>query len=167
MIYALRTFSVVQSPSCVRLFVTLWTSASQASLSFTMLLEFAQVHVHWISGAIQPSHPLLPSSSAFSLSQYQGLSQCISCLHHVAKVLELQHQTFQRVCKVYFFKIDWFDLLAFQGTLKCLFQHHTSKTSILQCSAFFIVQVSHPYVTTGKIIALSAWTFVGKVVSAF
>ena len=87
MIYALRTFSVVQSPSCVRLFVTLWTSARQASLSFSMLLEFAQVHVHWISGAIQTSHPLLPSSSAFNLSQHQGVFQWVGCLHQVTKVL--------------------------------------------------------------------------------
>ena len=61
--------------------------------------------------------------------------------------------------------MDWLDLLAVQGTLKSLFQHHSSKASILQCSAFFIVQLSHPYMTTGKIIALTRWTFVGKVMS--
>ena len=64
-----------------------------------------------------------------------------------------------------FFRIDWFDLFAVQGTLKSLFQHHSSKASILQCSAFFMVQLSHPYMTTGKIIALTIQTFVGKVVS--
>ena len=63
------------------------------------------------------------------------------------------------------FSIDWLDLLAVQGTLKSLLQHHSSKASILQCSAFFIVQLSHPYVTTGKTIALTRWTFVGKVMS--
>ena len=63
------------------------------------------------------------------------------------------------------FRMDWFDLLAVQGTLKSLFQHHSSKTSILQPSAFFIVQLSHPYMTTGKTIALTRWTFVGKVMS--
>ena len=63
------------------------------------------------------------------------------------------------------FRIDWLDLLAVQGTLKSLFQHHSSKASILQCSAFFIVQLSHPYMTTGKIIALTRGTFVGKVMS--
>ena len=63
------------------------------------------------------------------------------------------------------FKIDWFDLLAVQGTLKSLLQHHSSKASILQCSAFFIVQLSHPYMTTGKTIALTRWTFVDKVMS--
>ena len=63
------------------------------------------------------------------------------------------------------FRMDWLDLLAVQGTLKCLLQHHRSKASILQCSAFFIVQLSHPYMTTGKIIALTRWIFVGKVIS--
>ena len=63
------------------------------------------------------------------------------------------------------FRIDWFDLLAVQRTLKSLLQHHSSKASILQCSAFFIVQLSHPYMTTGKTIALTRWTFVGKVLS--
>ena len=65
------------------------------------------------------------------------------------------------------FSIDCFDLLAVQGTLKSLLQHHSSKAAILQCSAFFIVQLSHPYMTTGKTMALTRWTFVGKVISAF
>ena len=64
-----------------------------------------------------------------------------------------------------FFRMDWLDLLTVQGTLKSLLQHHSSKASILQCSAFFIVQLSHPYMTTGKTIALTRWTFVGKVMS--
>ena len=63
------------------------------------------------------------------------------------------------------FRIEWLDLLAVQGTLKSLLQHHSSKTSTLQCSAFFIVQLSHPYMTTGKTVALTRWTFVGKVIS--
>ena len=65
------------------------------------------------------------------------------------------------------FRIDWFDLLAVQGTLKSLLQHHSSKASILWCSAFFMVQLSHPYMTTGKTIALTRWAFVGKVMSLF
>ena len=65
------------------------------------------------------------------------------------------------------FRVDWLDLLAVQGTLKSLIQHHNSKASILQCSAFFTVQLSHPYMTTGKTIALTIWTFVGKVMSLF
>ena len=63
------------------------------------------------------------------------------------------------------FRTDWLDLLAVQGTLKSLLQHHSSKASFLQCSAFFIVQLSHPHMTTGKTIALTRWTFVGKVIS--
>ena len=74
---------------------------------------------------------------------------------------QLQHQSFQLIS----FRIDWFDLLAVPGTLKRLLQHYSSKTSILQRSAFFIVQLSHPYMTTGKTIALARWTFVDKVMS--
>ena len=132
------------------------------------LLEVAKVHVHWIGDAIQPSHTLLPSSpSAFNLSKYQGLSHCVSCLHQVAKVLELQlqHQSFQRVFRGDFLKIDWFDLLAFQGTLKSLLQHHSSKASVLQCSTLFIVQLYHRYVTTRKTI--NRYTTVCKILFAF
>ena len=88
-------------------------------------------------------------------------------MHQVAKVLEfqLQHQYFQRIFRIYFLRIDLFDLLAVQGTLKSLLQHYSSKASILQRSAFFIVQLSHPYMTAGKTIAFTGWTFVGKVMS--
>ena len=130
------------------------------------LPEFTQTHAHWVSDAIQPSHPpLSPSSLAFNLFQYQGLLNWVSSSHKVAKVLELQlqHQSFQRIFRTDFLWIDWLDLLAVQGTLKNLLQHHISKASILQFSAFFIVKLSHPYMTTGKTIALTEWTFVGKV----
>ena len=109
------------------------------------LLEFTQTHVHWVSDAIQPSHPLLsPFPPAFNLSQHQGLLQWVSSSHQVAKVLEfqLQHQSFQWIFRTDFL---WMDLFAVQGTLKSLLQHHSSKVSIFQCSAFFIVQLSHPY----------------------
>ena len=120
--------------------------------------EFAQTHVHWVSDAIQPSHPLLlPSPPAFSLSQQQGVFQLVSSLHQMAEVLELQHQSFQWIFRADSFRIDWFDLLAVQGTLKSLLQHHSSKASFLRCSAFFIVQLSHPYMTTGKTIAPLPW----------
>ena len=84
----------------------------------------------------------------------------------MAKVfeLQLQHQSFQWIFSVDFLKIDWFDLLAVQGTLRSLLQHHSSKASVLWRSAFFMVQLSHPYITTGKTIALTIWTFVGKVI---
>ena len=83
------------------------------------------------------------------------------------KVLEfqLQYQSFREHTRPISFRMDWLDLLAVQGTLKSLLQHHSSKASILQCSALFIVQLSHPYMTTGKAIALARQTFVGKVMS--
>ena len=83
------------------------------------LLEFAQIHVHWVDDAIQPSHPLLsPSPPAFNLSQHQGLFQSVRSLHQVAKVLELQHQSSNEYSGLISFRMDWFDLLAVQGTLK-------------------------------------------------
>ena len=129
------------------------------------LLEFTQTH----GDAIQPSHPLSsPSPPAFNLSQHQGLFQWVSSLHQVAKVLEfqLQHQ-FNEHSRLISLRMDWLDLLAVQGTLKSLLQHHSSKASILRHSAFFTVQFSHPYMTTGKTIALTRWTFAGKVCLCF
>ena len=98
------------------------------------LPKFAQTHVHWVSDTIQPSRSLLlPSPPAFSLSQHQGLFQCVSSSHQVAKVLELQHQAPSGLIS---FRTDWFDFLAVQGTLKRLLQHYNLKASILraQCS---------------------------------
>ena len=88
-------------------------------------------------------------------------------LQQVVKVLELQlqHQSFQCIFRVDSFRTDWLDLLAVQGTLKSLLQHHSSKASILRHSAFFTVQLSYPYMTTGKTIALTIWTFISKVMS--
>ena len=126
------------------------------------LPEFAQIHVYWVGDAIQPSCPLSsPSPPAFNLSQYQGLFQWVSSLCPVAKVLELQHQSFHVYSGLISFRIDWFDLLAVQETLKSLLQHH----SFLQPSIFFMVQLSQPHMTTGKTIALTIQTFVGKVMS--
>ena len=132
------------------------------------LLEPTQTHVHRDGDAIQPFHPLSsPSPPAFNLSQHQGFFQWVSSSHQVAKVLQfqLQHQSFQWIFRIVSFRMNWLDLLAVQGTLKSLLQCHSSKASILWCSAFFIVQLSHPYMTTGKTIALTRWTFVGKVIS--
>ena len=117
------------------------------------LPEFAQTHVHWVGDAIQPSHPLSsPPLPAFNLSQHQGLFQWVSSSQQVAKIWEfqLQHQSFQWTPRTDFLILDWLDLLAVQGTLKSLLQHHSSKASILRHSAFFIVQLSHPYMTTEK-----------------
>ena len=132
------------------------------------LLEFTQTHVHWVSDIIQPSHSLSSSSTlAFNLSQHQGLFKCGSSSHQVAKVMEFQpqHQSFQEYLWLISFRMDWLDLLAVQGTLKSLLQHHSSRASILWCSAFFIVQLSHSYLTTGKKIALNTWALVDKVMS--
>ena len=128
--------------SHVQLFATPWTAAHQASLPVHhQLLEFAQTHVHRVGDGIQPSHPLSSASPAFNLSQHQGLFQWVSFSHQVAKVLQfqLQHQSFQWIFRT--------DLLAVQRTLRSLLQHHSSKASILRCWAFFIVQLSHPYMT--------------------
>ena len=117
------------------------------------LLELTQTHVYQVGDTIQPSHPLSsPFPPAFNLSQHQGLFQWVSSLHQVAKVLEfqLQHQSFQWIFRTDFFRIDWLDIIVVQGTLKSLLQHHSSKASILWCSAFFMVQLSHLYMTTGK-----------------
>ena len=132
------------------------------------LRELIQAHVHQVGDAIQSSHPLLsPSPPAFKLSQYQSLFQWVSSLHQVAKLLEFQfqHQSFQWIFRTVSFRMYWLDVLSVQGTLKSLLQHHSSKASILWRSAFFIVQLSHPYMTSGKTIALTRWTFVGKVIS--
>ena len=133
------------------------------------LPEYTQIQGHWVSDAIQPSYPLLsPSLPAPNPSQHQGIFQWVSSSLQVAKMLvfQLQHQSFQWIFKTSF-RMDWLDLLAVQGRLKSLLQHHSSKASILQSSAFFIVQLSHPYMTTGKTIALTIWTFVSRVMSLF
>ena len=131
------------------------------------LPESAQTHVHPVSEAIQPFHPLSsPYPPAFNLAQHQGLFQIVSYSHQVAKLSELQLPSSEHWGLIPL-RIDWLDLLAVQGILKSLLQHHSSKASVLQCSAFFIVQLSHPNMTTGKTIALTRWTFVSKVMSLF
>ena len=133
-------------------------------------LELTQTHVNHVGDAILPSYSLsYPSPPAFNLSQHQGLFQWVSSSHQVAKVLEfqLQHQSFQWIFRTDFLQ-DWLVWSPRKETLrdsKCLFQHLSSKASILWCSAFFIVQLSHSYMTTGKTIALTRWTFVDKVMS--
>ena len=116
--------------------------------------EFIQTHVLRVSDAIQPSHPLSsPSPNAPNPSQHQGLFHWVNSSHQVAK----EYWSFSFSISpsnehpgLIFFRMDWLDLLSVQGTFKSLLQHHSSKASILQCSAFFTVQLSHPYMTTGK-----------------
>ena len=161
-------FSSVQSLSRVRPSVTPWIAARKASLSITnswSLLKLMSIESVMPSSQLILCHPLLvlppisPSIRVFSNE---------STLH----MRWPKYWTFSfSICSsnehpgLISFRMDWLDLLAVQGTLKSLLQHHSSKASVLQCSAFFTVQLSHPYMTTGKTIALTRRTFVGKVMS--
>ena len=151
--------------------LTLWDPMDCSTPGFPVhhqLPEHVQIHVCRVGDAIQPSHPLSSTfPSGFNLFQNQGLFQWVSSSYQVAKVLEFQfqRQSFQWYSGLISFRMDWLDLLAVQGTLKSLLQRHSSKPSILWCSAFFIVPLSHPYMTTGKTIALIRRTFVGKATS--
>ena len=161
-------FSSVQSLSHVQLFVTPWIAARQASLSITN--SWSLLKLMSIESVIRSSHlilclpllllpPIPPSIRVFSNEsalrmrwpEYWSFSFSISPSKKHTGLIS--------------FRMDWLDLLAVQGTLKNLLQHHSSKASILRRSAFFTVQLSHPYVTTGKTTALTRWTFVGKGVS--
>ena len=151
--------------SHVWLFATPWTTADPMGIVTPMdplhmpglpvhheLLKLAQIHVHWVSDAIQPSHPLLPASplalnpsiSIFSseLALYIRWPKCWSFNFSISPS--------SKYSKLISFRIDWFDLLAIQGTLKSLLQHCSSKTSILRHSASFMVQLLYLYMTTGK-----------------
>jgi len=166
--YSFIQFSSVQLLSCVQLFVTSWTAACQAFLSITNSQSFLKLMS--IKSVMPSNHlilccPLLllpsifPSIRVFSnesvlrnkWAKYWTFSFSISPSNEYSGLIS--------------FRIDWLDLLAVQGTLKSLLQDHSSKASILQHWAFSIVQLSHPYMTTGKTIALTRWTFVDKVMS--
>ena len=161
-------FSSVQLLSCVQLFVTPRTAAHQASLSIInsqRLLKLMSLESVVPSNHLILCCPLLllpsifPSISVFSNEsvlrmrwpKYWSFSFNISPSSEYSGLIS--------------FRMDWLDLLAVQGTFKSLISHHSSRASVLQDSAFFIVQLSHPYMTTGKTIALTRWTFVGKVMS--
>ena len=131
------------------------------------LPEVTQTHVHRVGDAIQPSHSLSsPSPPAPNPSQHQGLSDESTLHMRWPKYwsFSLSIRPTNEHPRLVSFRMNWLDLLAVQGTLKSLLQHHSSKASILLRSAFFIVQLSHPYMTSGKTIALTRWTFVGKVI---
>ena len=132
------------------------------------LPEFTQTHVHQVSDAIQPSHPLSsPSPPAPNPSQHQDLSNESTLRMRWPKYWSFSFSIIpsKEHPGLIFFRMEWLDLLAVQGTLKSLLQHHSSKASILQHSAFFTVQLSHLYMTTRKTIALTRQTFVGNVMS--
>ena len=129
------------------------------------LPESNHTHVHWVSDTIQPSHPpSFPSPPALNLSSIKVFSNESSLCMRWPKYWSFSFDISpsNEHPGLISFRMDWLDLLAVQGTLKRLIQHHSSKASILWCPVFFIVQLSHPYMTTGKTIALTRWIFVGK-----
>ena len=165
----MRTNTLVNLFISVQLCVTLCDPMDCSTPGFPVhhqLPELAQTHVHWVSEAIQPSRPLSPPSPpTFSISQHQGLFQGVSFSHQVTK----KYWSFSfsispsiEYSGLISFRIDWLDLLAVQGTLKILLQHHSSKASILQRSAFFMLRLSHSYTTIGKTIALTKQTLLSK-----
>ena len=157
--------SSVQSLSCVRLFATPWTAAHQASLAIIhsqSLLRLMSIESVMPSNHLTPCHPLLLPSMFPSIRVFSSES--------VLRIRWSKYWCFIFIISpsnehpgLISFRMGWLDILAIQGTLKKLLQHHNSKASILRLSALFLVQFSHPYMTTGKTIALTRWTFVGKV----
>ena len=166
-----KAFVSIQLSSVTQSYLTLCNPMDYSTPGFPVhhQLELTQTHVHQVSDAIQPSHPplyplllllsIFPSIRIFSNElvlhirwpKYWSFSFSISPSNEYSGLIS--------------FRIVWLDLFAVQGTLKSILQHHSSKASVLWCSAFFIVQLSHPYMTTGKTIALTRWTSVGKVMS--
>ena len=161
-------FSSVQWLSRVRLFQTSWTAACQASLSITnsqSLLKLKSIELVMPSNHLILCCPLLLLPSIFpSIRVFSNESAlCIRWPEYWSFNFSITPSNeYSELISV---RMDWLDLLAVQGTLKSLLQHYSSKASILQRSDFFIVQLSHPYMTTGKTIALTRWTFVDKVMS--
>ena len=156
-------FSSVQSLSCVWLFATPWILAHQASLSITnswSLLRFMSIKLMMPSNHLIICCPLLLLLSIFpNIRVFANKSVlCIKWPKYWSFSFTISPS--DEYSGLFSFRIDWFDLLVVQGTLKSLLQHHSSKASILQCLAFFMVQFSHPYMTTGKTIALIRWTLI-------
>ena len=161
-------FSSVQSHNHVQLFATPWTAARQASISITNCQELAQTHTiksvmpsnhlilccpRLLLPSVFPSIRIFSSESALRIRwpEYWSFSFSISPSNEYSGLIS--------------FRIDWFDLLIFQGTLKSLLQQHRSKAPIIPCSAFFMVQLSHPHMTSGKTVSLMVWSVVGQVMS--
>ena len=158
----------VQSLSHVRFFATPWTAACQGSLSITIslsLLKFTFITSVMPSNHLILCHPLLLLPSIFPSLRVFSNESALRIRWPKYWSFSFSTNPFSEYSGLISFRMDWLYLLAVQGTLKSLLQHHSSKTSILQLSAFFIVQLSHPYMTTGQTIALTRWTFVGKVMS--
>ena len=163
-----KSFSSVQSLSCVQVFATPWTVARQASLSITnpqSLLKLMSIESVMPSSHLILCCPLLFSPSIFSSIRIFS-NESVLCIRW-PKYWSFSFSTSpsNEYSGLISFRMDWFDFLVVQGTLKSLLQHHSSKASILWCSAFLVVQLLHPYMTTRKTIALTRGTFVGKVMS--
>ena len=160
-------FNWIMSLSPVQLFMTPWTAECQACLSITnsrSSLRLTSIESVMPSSHLILCHPLLllppipPSIRVFSKKSTLHIRWPKYCSFSFSFSIKPSNE----YSGLIFFRINWFDLLAVQWTLKSLLQHHSLKGSVLQCSAFFTVQLSHPYITTGKIIALTRWTFVDK-----
>ena len=160
--------SSVQSLSCVRIFATPWTAARQASLSITISrssLRLKSIESVMPSSHLILCHPLLLLPPIPTSIRVFSNESTLRMRWPKEWSFSFSIIPSKEIPGLISFRMDWLDLLAVQGTLKSLLQHHTSKASILRCSAFFTVQLSHPYMTTGKTIALTRLTFVGKVMS--
>ena len=148
--------------------MTSWTAACQASLSITnswSLLKLMSIELVMPSNHLILCHPLLLLTSIFSSIRVFSIESALHIRWPKYWSFSFSISPSNEYSGLISFRIDWLDLLAVQGALKSLLQHYSSKTSILQCSAFFMVQLSQPYMTTGKTIALTRRTFVGKVMS--
>ena len=170
MIVFTKDFSSVQLLSHVQLFVTPWAAALEASLSITnsqSLLKLMSIESVMPSNYLIFCCPLLPLPSIFPSIRVFSNESALRIRQPKYWSFSFNISPSNEHPGLIPFRMDWLDLLAVQGTLKSLLQHHSSKASILQHSAFFIVQLSHPYMTTGKTTASTRWTFVDKVMSAF
>ena len=159
---------VVQSLKCVLFFVTPWTTKHQGSLSFTIsqnLLKFMSVESLIPSNRLVFCRPLLLLPSVFPSIRIFSSELALHLRWPKFWSFRFSISPSNGYSGLISFRVDWLDLFAVQGTLKSLLLHHSLKASILWCSAFFTVQLSHPYMTTGKTIALTRWTFVSKEMS--
>ena len=164
----LQMDSSVQSLSRVCLFTSPWTAARQASLSITnsqSLLKLMSIESVMPSNHLILCRPLLLPPSIFPRIRVFSNESALRIRWPRCWSFSFNISPSNEYSGLISFRTEWLYLLTVQGTLKGLLQHHSSKASILWCSAFFIVQLSHPYMTTGKTIALTRWTFVGKVMS--
>ena len=164
--FYLKTVIVVQMLSHIQLFVTPWAAACQASLSFTSpwsLLKLMFIELVMVSNHLILCRPLLRLSSIFSSIRVFSNELALLIRWPEYWCFNFSISPSNEYSGPVSFRIDWFDLLTFQGTLKRVLQHHSLKAPILWRSAFFMVQLSHLYMTTGKTIALTTQTFVGKV----